>query len=291
MTTTRRTFLKNSVLTGAGMFLYKGAFGNRPEKKPFLEHIGVCTSVTNSPYLAEAGFSYIEEGVQGFLVPQLDEKAFEEKLKLAEDAVLPVEACNSFLPGEMKCTGPEAVPDQILKFAETAFRRAKIAGVNTIVFGSSRSRNIPGGFPREKAEEQFAELGKRMADIAGRYNVVISLEPLNTRETNFINSVAEGGELVKIISHPNFRLLADIYHMMVEDESPENLITYGDLLYHTHIAEKEGRMAPGVKGEDFRPYFEALKKAKYYGRMSIECRWKDQKAEAPVALAAIRKQL
>ena len=130
-----------------------------------------------------------------------------------------------------------------------------------------------------------------MGDQAGKYNVIVSLEPLNSGECNFINSVAEGGELVRRIGHPNFRLLADIYHMKVEDESPENLIAYGDLLYHTHIAEEQDRAAPGVNHEDFTPYFIALKKAGYTGRMSIECRWKNQEEEAQKALQTLREQI
>ncbi len=292
MTTTRREFIRNTALAGTGVMLHAtSGFGRFRGSGRFLEKIGACTSVTNSKLFEEAGFSYIEEGVRSFLVPQEDERTFAEKLALARNASLPVEACNSFLPGELKCVGPDAVPDEILKFAATAFRRAETAGIKTIVFGSGASRKIPEGFSREKAERQFVELGKRMADIAGKHEVIVSLEPLNSGECNFIHTVAEGGELVKRIDHPNFRLLADLYHMKMEDESPENLILYGDLLYHLHIAEKKGRSAPGVNGEDFTPYFNALRKSGYEGRISVECRWQNQEEEASVAIRAIRSQI
>jgi sugar phosphate isomerase/epimerase len=292
MTTSRRNFIRNSALVSAGMLVYgKTASGSSPQAGNLLKEIGVCTSVKNSALFAGAGFSYIEETVRGFLVPQSDEKAFEENLALAKISKLPVTACNSFLPGDLKSTGADAVHDEILKYSETAFRRAKKVGINIIVFGSGGSREIPGGFSRTKAEDQFVELGKRMADIAGKYGVVVVVEPLNKKECNFINSVAEGGELVKRIDHPNVRLLADIYHMLVEDEGPESLVEYGDLLRHIHIAEKEGRTPPGVHGEDFIPYFKALKKAGYKGRMSVECRWKNQTLEAPAALTTLRDQI
>jgi len=124
-----------------------------------------------------------------------------------------------------------------------------------------------------------------------KYDVVISLEPLNTRECNFINSVAEGGEIVQAVNHENFKLLADIYHMLMENESPSNITKYGHLLYHTHIAEKTGRSAPGVNKEDFTPYFKALKDAKYEGRMAIECSWKNLADQAANALNEMRSQL
>ncbi len=292
MTTTRREFIRNASLIGTGLLVGGNrGFSMKSSSGGFLDRIGICTSITKSHTPAVAGYAYIEEGVRNFLIPQDDEAAFEKKRVLLQEAMLPVEACNSFLPGELKSVGPEAVHDEILKFAETAFRRASVAGVKTIVFGSGGSRTIPDGYSRKKAEKQFVALGKRLGDEAGRYGVVISLEPLNKGECNFINSVSEGGELVNRIDHPNFRLLADIYHMKMEDESPEHLIECGPLLYHLHIAEKEGRSAPGVHGEDFTPYFAALKKAGFTGRLSIECRWEDQEDQAPGALRALRAQI
>ena len=130
-----------------------------------------------------------------------------------------------------------------------------------------------------------------MLPFAKKYDVVISLEPLNTKECNFINSVAEGGEIVQAVNHENFRLLADIYHMLMENESPSNITKYGNLLYHTHIAEKTGRTAPGVNKEDFTPYFKALKDVKYEGRMAIECSWKNLGDQAGMALKEMRSQL
>ena len=114
---------------------------------------------------------------------------------------------------------------------------------------------------------------------------------LNTKECNFINSVAEGGEIVQAVNHENFRLLADIYHMLMENESPANINRYGHLLYHTHIAEKTGRTAPGVNKEDFTPYFRALKDVGYDGRMAIECSWTNLEEQASPALSFMRNQI
>jgi sugar phosphate isomerase/epimerase len=79
--------------------------------------------------------------------------------------------------------------------------------------------------------------------------------------------------------------------MLKENESPSNITKYGDLLYHTHIAEKTGRTAPGVNNEDFTPYFKALKEVKYQGRMAIECSWKTLEEQAANALKVMRSQI
>jgi sugar phosphate isomerase/epimerase len=292
MKTSRRDFLRFSVIAGSALYLRPfNAFGVVSEAGKFLERIGISTGISNNGILAAAGYSFVEENVRGFLVPSEPESVFEQKLLLLKASKLPVEASNSFLPGTLKCVGATPAHEDILKFGETAFRRAQIAGMKTIVFGSGGARAIPEGFSREEAKQQFISLCKQLAPIAKKYNVVISLEPLNTKECNFINSVAEGGDIVKAVNHENFRLLADLYHMLMENESPSNISKYGDLLYHTHIAEKTGRSAPGVNNEDFTPYFKALKDAKYEGRMSIECTWENLEEQASGALSFMRNQI
>ena len=292
MKTSRRDFLRFSAIAGTALYFRPfNAFGVVSEAGKFLERIGISTSIANSGILATAGYSFVEENVRGFLVPAEPESVFEQKLLLLKESKLPLEACNSFLPGNLKCVGPVPAHEEILKFGETTFRRAQMAGVKTIVFGSGGARSIPDGFSRDEAKQQFISLCKQLAPFAKKFDVVISLEPLNTKECNFINSVAEGGDIVQKVNHENFRLLADIYHMLMENESPSNIIKYGSLLYHTHIAEKTGRSAPGVNNEDFIPYFKALKEAKYEGRMAIECTWKNLEEQAPGALSAMRSQI
>jgi sugar phosphate isomerase/epimerase len=292
MKNSRRYFIKFSALAGTALLLRpSNILAVASEAGKFLDRIGIATSISNNGILFSAGYSYVEENAREFLVPSENDSAFKDKLSLLKNSKLPVEACNSFLPGNLKCVGPAPAHEEILKFGETAFKRAQIAGVKTIVFGSSGARGIPEGFSKETAKQQFISLCKQLAVFANKYNVVISLEPLNKKECNFINSVAEGGEIVKSVNHENFRLLADIYHMIMENESPSNIIKYGHLLYHTHIAEKTGRAAPGVNNDDFTPYFKALKAVKYEGSMSIECSWSNLELQATVALREMKRQI
>ncbi|WP_423126796.1 sugar phosphate isomerase/epimerase family protein [Gaoshiqia sp. Z1-71] len=257
----------------------------------FFQGIGVCTKFSQAAILEISGYDYIEESVGSFLMPLKTEEDFNTVLEQAKQAPLPVLVCNGFIPGSLKSVGPEAAHPEILDYMETAFRRAQKAGVEYIVFGSGGSRAIPDGFSRDEARRQFIRLCTAMSPIADKYDVIVVLEPLNKKECNFINSLTEGGEIVKEVNHPNFRLLADIYHMLMDDEGPESILKYGPLIRHVHLAEKEERAAPGTRGEDFSPYFEALKKVNYQGKLSVECRWTDLESQAPTAIKEIRNQL
>jgi sugar phosphate isomerase/epimerase len=120
--------------------------------------------------------------------------------------------------------------------------------------------------------------------------VTIVIEPLNRSETNLINSLEEGAAIVEAVGHPNVQLLCDIYHMMREDEPASEIVKYGRYIRHCHIAEREERTSPGTKGDDFRPYFSALKKIGYKGCISIECRWQDFNNEIKPALTYMQEQ-
>ena len=281
-----------AVFSGCGL-LYRSNFGRLSRKNDniLLHDIGICASLADHEIIKDSGCTYIEEGVRRFLSPEEPEEKFEATLSGLKTFGLPVPACNGFLPGQLKAVGPGAKHEEILVYAETAFSRAARAGVETIVWGSGESRHIPDGFGRAKAEEQFCSLAKKTAALAGRHNIIISLETLNSGETNFINTLQEGAAMVEAVGHPNFKLLADIYHLLREGEGPDAIEKYGRYIHHCHIAEKEQRTPPGTAGDDFKPFFKALKKVNYRGRMSIECGWKNMREQLPAAVAFLKAEI
>lgn len=288
----RRSFLKASAAGGIGLLAGRSALPSPSrEASPFLSGIGICGSLDDAAVLQAAGCDFLEEGVRRFLIPEGPESQFESKLAELKKLSLPVPACNGFIPGTLKAVGPDANHAGILAYADTALRRAARAGVKIIVWGSGESRKIPDGFAKARAEEQFRELAAKIAPLAARTDVVLALEPLQSAETNFINNLGEGAAMVEAVGHPSFRLLADLYHMMREAETPEAIDRFGGLIRHCHVAEKDKRTPPGTSGDDFRPYLKALKKIGYRGRMSLECRWENIGRESRAAVAALRKQV
>jgi sugar phosphate isomerase/epimerase len=79
--------------------------------------------------------------------------------------------------------------------------------------------------------------------------------------------------------------------MKMDDETPENIVKYGQFIKHIHIAEKEDRAVPGTYNEDFSSYFSALKEINYQGMISIEARWEDMEKQAPLGIKIIKQQL
>ena len=246
--------------------------------------LGICTSVNNAATIAAAGASFVEEHIQQLLMPEQDDAAFAPNLAKVKASPLPVLAANCFLPAALPCTGPSVDTARLLRYGDVAFRRAAQCGIRHLVFGSAGARKIPDGFPREKAKEQFVALLQGLAPLAQKHGVLIVVEPLHRAECNFINSLAEGAELVNAANHNHVWLLADFFHMLRDNEPASEITRFGHLLRHAHVAEKEKRTAPGVKGDDFRPYLRALQDANYAGALAIECGWGNLAGEAKPAL-------
>lgn len=254
--------------------------------------LGVCTTYDKADLLKELGYSYVEESIGHFLIPDAGGDAQYEKNRLALTREgFPIRSYIYFFPGSLKSVGPTIHHEAILQRADLALKRAKECGSKNIVFGSGGTRAIPDGFDRATAKAQHIAVCQKIAPLAEKYGVTVAVEPLNRGETNFINSLAEGVEIIQAVNNPWFRLQCDIYHMLKEGEKAEEIVRYGEYITHCHIAEKEGRTAPGTKGDDFRPYFRALKQVKYRGGMSLECNWTNFDSEIKQGIAAVKQQL
>ena len=254
------------------------------------EHLGIC-NLSWAAQAKAAGLEYLEAGVSSFLIPEATEEEFAANRARALASDPPMRTANGFFPSDIILVGPNADPDRAVRYAETAIRRASEIGIEILVLGSSRSRSIPEGFDRAAAETQFVDFLKRIAPAAEQYGVIVALEPLQTSETNFINTVKEGAEIARKAGSKNICVIADLFHMARMQEPPEDIVEARDKLVHCHIAEVANRTAPGVDGDDFTPYLRALKQIKYTGRMSFECSWQDVEAQLPVAVETMKKQI
>ena len=252
---------------------------------------GICTSTEKSAEVKAAGWDFVEENVQGLLQGQLSDAEW-KGMDRVRAAVLPVLAANCLVPGSLKITGPDADLGKLKPYMTNVLRRARQTGMKTLVFGSGGARNVPEGFDRDKARQQILEFVSMSAPIAAENGVTIVAEHLNKKECNIINSVAEAMTYVKEVNHPNFQCLVDSFHFWLENESLESLKAAMPWIKHVHLADKDGRVAPGESGTaDYRPFFKVLKEGNYQGVLSVECmNLKDIPAQAPRMLSFLKKQ-
>jgi sugar phosphate isomerase/epimerase len=250
-------------------------------------NLGICTHPDNAAIVAEAGADYIEPGCAATLRPDVDDADWSAQHAQLQALPLPIGAFNVFLT-EGKLVGPDADPKRLQRYTLRAAQRAATLGVTRIVVGSGGARRIPDGYAQARVDGDWERFLSGCAQAGEQTGVVFCIEPLNRIETNFINSVSEGAVWVRRMAHAHVQLLADSYHMDVEDEPLRAITDAAGLLMHAHTADSS-RVPPGQGVYDHVALFQALHAAGYDQRLSIECNWRDLAAEVGPAVAALRR--
>ncbi|HEV7609577.1 MAG TPA: TIM barrel protein [Steroidobacteraceae bacterium] len=233
--------------------------------------IGITAKIERAAELKALGADFIVESVADFLIPNASDAEFAPNRESALAAPLRIRGCNSFLRDpSLICVGPKADHPRVLDYAATAFARLQSLGGEYIVFGSNSARRIPEGWSKPQADQQFIALLTSMAPVAGKHGITIGVEMQRSQECNYLNHIDEVVNVVAPVNHRNIRVLADLYHMRVMGDTPEQLAKAMRWVGVVELAEREQRTLPGVAGDDFRPYFAALARGKYRGLVDIE---------------------
>jgi sugar phosphate isomerase/epimerase len=286
--TSRRRILKAGMLAAGMMAAGRPVFGAEEsagagDQPRLFGAIGMTGPVDRAAALKQMGVEFLTVPTNHLLVPDQPEEKFLPLMEQALASPLPVLACGGFIrPAHLICVGPQANHDQVLEWSAICFERLKRVKARFMVFGSSGTRRVPDGWPREKAVDQFVDLLARMGPLAAEHGVCVAVEQLRAEECNFINHIRDAAAIVRAAKHPQIRLLADFHHMAVGGDTPDDLRAAMDVIVHSEIAEKAERSYPGVKGDDFRPYFRVLRECGYQGAVSIEGKGEENQVAAAI---------
>jgi len=251
---------------------------------------GCCAGLDRLEVVASAGYDYLEPGVSSTVTPLEGPEKSAQARRLVSGAAIAPEVFNLFVAGSVPVVGPVVDWDLVEQYVQVACERVSALGGRVIVFGSGGARRRPDDFPEDETRTQLERFLRLAGAAAQGCGVQIAIEPLRQGETNTINTVAEAFDLAQAVNHPGIQVLADLYHMAAEDEPFDVLEAVAGRLIHVHLAEPPDRTAPGTRGYDFRPFFQALCEAGYRGRISVECRWQEFESELGRALEVLRSQ-
>lgn len=226
--------------------------------------------IQDAPLNKALGFDYFEFAFGQFT--DMSDEEFESFKKAVFELDFFPEAMSRMLPARFQIVGDDPDLSEVIPFLEKGFARACQVGTKTVVFGSGGARSLPDGFTdMRKAYAQLVDFLRIAGDIAHKNGITISIEPLQFGESNIVNLVTDGAYLAARVNHPAVRCLADYYHMASNEEQCWEIEAIADRLEHCHIARLEGRTYPlPTDTQDYRPFFDALKKIGYTGRVSIE---------------------
>jgi sugar phosphate isomerase/epimerase len=193
---------------------------------------GNCISFKNLQHvkiLKETGFDYAETALSPMYAAAKPE--IEDFSGALEQSGIECMAANVLFPGDIRLTGEKAEPQKAGDYIGEIFEKTKGLKFKIVVFGSGGARKVPEGFSKESAIEQIAGLIEaHLLPAAEKYGFVLAIEELNRGETNILNSLGECINLAKRANSPKVGLLADLYHIGLENDDiallPKHNYTY-----------------------------------------------------------------
>lgn len=157
------------------------------------------------------------------------------------------------------------------------------------IIGSMQGR-FGDGVSREDGLGYLADALNALGEHAAQYGAPLLYEPLNRYETNFVNTQADGVRLLESLSTGNVKLLADLFHMNIEETDLAGAIRQSaGAIGHVHFVDSNRRPA-GLGHLDFGPIAVALESIGYVGYASAEALpYPDPEAAARQTIESFRR--
>jgi sugar phosphate isomerase/epimerase len=191
--------------------------------------------------------------------------------KLLDDTGLAASSvCPSFTAGRDLSHPDPRVRRDAIDYARAVAELAHAVGAPTIIVApTAYLRTQPVAGPED--EWRWAVESVRSAgEYAASLGVDLSLECWNRYGTYMLNRLEQGVRMWRETGLENGGVMADTYHMNIEERSlPEAIRQTGELLNHVHLSDSN-RLAPGWGHIDFEEILRTLREIGYRGYLAFE---------------------
>lgn len=177
-------------------------------------------------------------------------------------------------PPGLSITSPDqAVYDRTLDVMRRLVELCAELGGSYLVHGSPAQRKV-GDKPDPMAAARRAEAAwAAVAADAAKAGVAYCIEPLATRETDFVNTLAEAAAIVRRIGNPALRTMIDTSAAALMEREPvaeavRRWMPTG-LVAHVQLNDRN-RRGPGQGDDRFAPVLKALRDTGYAGWVAME---------------------
>ncbi|GGG01745.1 sugar phosphate isomerase/epimerase family protein [Paenibacillus abyssi] len=181
--------------------------------------------------------------------------------------------CGAFGPNRDISSDDRAVREEGLAYIKTCVDFAVELGsplVSGPMYSATGKTRLLTPSQQQQQWNWTVENMKKAADYAGERGIKLAVEPLNRFETDLINTVEQGMELLKRIGHDNVGFLLDTFHMNIEEKGIGDAIrAAGKHIFNFHSCEND-RGVPGTGHVPWAEVTQALKDIDYNGYIVIE---------------------
>lgn len=218
---------------------------------------------------AACGFEGVEIGGWALL------NQFEEVARAFEDHPVKLSTICSGYGGSLVDASKEQRDRAVTDIARLLEADGQLGAVGLICVPCFGGPKLPDLAPWKTAEtlecDLLVDLLGPLADSAEKAKCFLLVEPLNRYETHLLKRLADAVAIVKRVNRKGVVIMADLFHMNIEEDNiPEAILSAGKLIHHVHLADSQ-RLQPGTGMTDFRAAFKALKQVGFKDYMALEC--------------------
>ncbi len=216
--------------------------------------------------VAAAGYPAIEIAA----VPELDVGAARERLDARGLTVSSMCWIGLGYPERDCAHESERVRRKAGDYLRLCLEQAHALGAGTLVLVPTFRTQPDAAGGRAAELHRAADTITGVIDATAPDGVVIALEALNRYETHLLRTLDDANELCQLIDSPHVRLMADVFHMNIEEDSiAAALRAHAEHIVHVHLADSQ-RREPGSGHLDFAAVFEVLADTGYTGPLAME---------------------
>jgi sugar phosphate isomerase/epimerase len=223
-------------------------------------------------FAQSVGFDGIELGAHGDGVfeSRADElnAAREAGVVMPSAVVLPTAFLGDFDPDRRRLA-----IDELAGFLRTLAHAGATGIVCPNSFGVFSTKLPPFEAPRpdEDSRALLVDALRQALEASADVDAVIYLEPLNRYEDYLIHTLADASSVVDELDDPRVRVIADTFHMSVEETDLGQAIRdAGDRIAHVQLGDSN-RLEPGAGHYDWAETLTALDDIGYDGWLAMEC--------------------
>lgn len=216
----------------------------------------------------EFGFDIYEIGVE-------DPDSFDvrELKKYADKIKIQVNICGTFSESRDISSDNPQYREEGINYIQKLIEYASILGSSFVagpMYAATGRTRLASSEEKKQQTSYVVENLKLVCEYALERRVVLAMEPLNRFETDFMNTVDQGLQVIDLVGMPNLGFLLDTFHMNIEEKNIVAAIhKAGNRIFNFHACAND-RGIPGEDSFDWKAIAQALRDVGYHGAITIE---------------------
>lgn len=215
------------------------------------------------------GYDYVEIGARA-VAPFEPDAAWQTRRWQLLDTGARITHLAGFIPAEARFVGPDVDWGRVRGYLETCVGRAAEIGVRVFNWGSAPSKSVPLGWSYARAFAQIEQAAHMIADVMAPLDCTCVIEPINPRECNIIYYLSDAVLVAASVNRPQIRVLADFFHVALQNEPLEHVEEAREWLAHVHTSGPDRRFPKPTDPWDHAGFLRALRRAGYDRTLSFE---------------------